>query len=132
MPNKEKRFFVEPIKMLPKLNVPTRLNKDYLLEYRAHKSIPRAPQRPRECSKPTPSYRTILCKFFLMSSCKHGDSCSYSHDTSKFPCKAFHLRRSCTRRSCPFSHEPISDAAMKALVEEQPEEPAAPFKSTLL
>ncbi|CAD25870.1 putative zinc finger protein [Encephalitozoon cuniculi GB-M1] len=118
--------------MLPKLNVPTRLNKSYLMEYRAHKTIPRATQKPREHERSTPNYRTILCKFFLMNSCKHGDSCTYSHDTSKFPCKAFHLKGNCTRKDCPFSHEPLSGAAMEEMINEKEEEPTLLFKSTLL
>ncbi|AFM99245.1 hypothetical protein KMI_02g04100 [Encephalitozoon hellem] len=119
--------------MLPKLNVPTRLNKNYLLEYRTHKAAPRPVQKPQEHERPASNnYRTILCKFFLMNSCKHGDNCTYSHNTSKFPCKAFHIRKNCIRKDCPFSHEPLSDEAMEEIINEKQETPTSFFKSTLL
>ncbi|ADM12471.1 putative zinc finger domain-containing protein [Encephalitozoon intestinalis ATCC 50506] len=118
--------------MLPKLNVPTRLNKSYLLEYRVHKIVPKTTPKPREVERSASNYRTILCKFFLMNSCKHGDNCTYSHDTSKFPCKAFHIKGNCTRKDCPFSHEPPTDKEMEEIISEKQEESTSFFKSTLL
>ncbi|KAF7682674.1 Zinc finger CCCH domain-containing protein 4 [Astathelohania contejeani] len=65
------------------------------------------------------NYKTELCKFFLNKSCTRGDDCTYSHDTHKYPCKAFHLRNNCSRKNCMFSHEPIKPEILKQLEAEE-------------
>lgn len=122
--------------MLPKLNVPTRLSKKYLSEHRACATeciASKNTSKENERTPPTPNtpnnYRTMLCKFFLANTCKHGDGCAFSHNLSQFPCRAFHLRGSCTKRSCPFSHAPVSAETLQEMQGRQ-EEPS--FKSTLM
>lgn len=65
------------------------------------------------------NYRSQVCKFFLTHSCTKGDACSYSHDVKRFPCKAFHVKRNCTRKNCMFSHEPVSVAELNRMAEDE-------------
>ncbi|KAM0675750.1 Zinc finger CCCH domain-containing protein 6 [Gurleya vavrai] len=66
------------------------------------------------------NFKTEICKFFLKKACTKGEKCSFSHDTTKFPCKAYHLRKNCTRKICNFSHEPIDQFALEKLQDTEP------------
>ncbi|TBU09181.1 hypothetical protein CWI39_0018p0050 [Hamiltosporidium magnivora] len=72
-----------------------------------------------DTKKKNVNYRTQICKFFISNSCTRGDECTFSHDTSKFPCRAYHLRNSCTRKICLFSHKPISLEELKRMKDEE-------------
>ncbi|TBU18665.1 putative zinc finger protein [Ordospora colligata] len=116
--------------MLPKMNVPTRLGKEYLLEHRMHKAISKPAQHPhQEDSRSSINHRTVLCKFFLMNSCRHGENCTYSHETNKFPCRMYYLNNNCNKKDCSFSHGPFSDDVICNLISEKHE--TVQFKSTL-
>jgi cleavage and polyadenylation specificity factor subunit 4 len=116
--------------MLPELNVPTRLPKDYINKYRAASVKQKEEPNTKENERLPSNYRTALCKFFLTNSCKRGDSCAYSHDTSQFPCRAFHIKKSCTRKNCGFSHEKVSGELLEEMEGAKTEETF--FMSTLL
>jgi cleavage and polyadenylation specificity factor subunit 4 len=116
--------------MLPELNVPTRLSKDYIKKYRAAPARRKEEPSTRESERLPANYRTALCKFFLVNSCKKGESCAYSHDTSQFPCRAFHIKKNCTKKNCGFSHEKASEEALQEL--EGPKTEELQFISTLL
>ncbi|KAM0676781.1 hypothetical protein BDAP_002599 [Binucleata daphniae] len=79
------------------------------------------------------NYKTQLCRYFMSKTCTKDDKCNFSHDLSRFPCKAYHLRNNCTRAKCPFSHEQLKDDELARLKEgeENLEEKKYEFKSTL-
>ncbi|KAG0440009.1 Zinc finger CCCH domain-containing protein 4 [Dictyocoela muelleri] len=89
------------------MDVPTRLDKSFLKIHRRQTIV-----RQRH-------YRTQLCKFHLNKSCTRGDACTYSHDLKMFPCKAFHVRKNCRRKNCPFSHEPLCEEDLNKLLEDE-------------
>lgn len=60
-----------------------------------------------------------ICKFFLNNSCLKGENCSFSHNIRKFPCKAFHLKKNCSRKICTYSHEPVSLSEFNKMMEEE-------------
>ncbi|EJW04214.1 hypothetical protein EDEG_01495 [Edhazardia aedis USNM 41457] len=68
------------------------------------------------------SYRTQLCKFFLNKTCTKGDECTYSHNLAQFPCKAYFVKKNCTRPNCQFSHdESVNPALIEQFKEEEDE-----------
>lgn len=76
-----------------------------------------------------PAYRAKLCRFFLFNSCTRGDSCTYSHDTFKFPCKSFHLKKMCNRVRCVFSHDDLTESELIRLKQEENIEEPVQFYS---
>ncbi|ELQ76948.1 Polyadenylation factor I complex, subunit, Yth1 (CPSF subunit), partial [Trachipleistophora hominis] len=76
------------------------------------------PQRRTDSTKQS-NYRSQICRFFLTHSCTKGDACSYSHDIKRLPCKAFHMKKNCSRKNCMFSHEPISVAELNRMAESE-------------
>lgn len=57
-----------------------------------------------------------ICKFHLSGVCQKGESCTYSHDFSKYPCRYFHIDGECRDKNCKFSHEKINDEQRKELL----------------
>lgn len=121
-----------PKLMLQKLNVPTNLTKDYIIKYRTNKLClkPIDTTKSKDVERHPINYRTALCKFFMVNSCTRGDTCAYSHDMSQFPCKAFHLKKNCTKKNCPFSHE--LNTGEFPMEEEEIKEIKHTFSSSLL
>lgn len=68
------------------------------------------------------SYKSAICRFFLNNSCTRGDNCAFSHNIRNFPCRAFHLRKNCTRKLCTYSHDPVSMAVFNKMKEDDMKE----------
>lgn len=127
-------------------NVPTRLNKNFLVKHRIIKACEKKSNggsclkkssrryfhteettnstkkmRKGEGSEPRKpfNYKTQLCKFFIKGLCNRGGECTFSHDTRSFPCHAYHLRNNCSRKVCRFSHVPITLEQLRLLREEE-------------
>ena len=51
-----------------------------------------------------------MCKFFLAGACSKDTQCPYSHDTTTYPCRFYHLEGNCGHgKECRFSHEALSN-----------------------
>ena len=80
--------------------------------------------RPRRTAQQAKS--SEVCRFHLTGSCMKGDSCYYSHDLSRVPCRYFHLWGTCMAGpTCRFSHGPIDPSALAKLRAEEAERNAA-------
>lgn len=59
---------------------------------------------------------TEICKFHLGGLCQKGESCTFSHDFSIWPCRYYHLDGECRDKKCRFSHQPITEEKRKELM----------------